>query len=291
MQSIHTTEISSWNPALEPEAQSEFVHAIESGKVIYLPNLSFEIQTSESAYLSPSWLNGSRKNISLDSGKVGGAKGSEEDLSRIATMVERFSQQSTSLVKALFPNYTAFLNKARTSFRPSPVEGKPASWRKDDSRLHVDAFPSRPTNGERILRIFSNVNPNGLPRVWRVGEPFEDAAKFLLPSLSRYNPFLARIQNALGITKSLRSEYDHMMLEMHDKMKADTYYQDNMPQQTVPFPSGCTWICYSDQVLHAAMGGQFMFEQTFNLPVEALKHPDLSPLRVLERLTLRNLTS
>ena len=37
--------------------------------------------------------------------------------------------------------------------------------------LHVDAFPTRPTNGWRILRGFANVNPTE-PRVWVTSEPF-----------------------------------------------------------------------------------------------------------------------
>jgi hypothetical protein len=42
-------------------------------------------------------------------------------------------------------------------------------------------------------------------------------------------------------------------------------------------------------VLHAALGGQFMLEQTFFLPVAAMLHPERSPLAVLERLSGRSL--
>lgn len=55
------------------------------------------------------------------------------------------------------------------------------SWRKDDSRLHVDAFPSRPNYGERIIRIFTNINPHGEARSWRVGEDFTQLASRYLP--------------------------------------------------------------------------------------------------------------
>jgi hypothetical protein len=37
------------------------------------------------------------------------------------------------------------------------------------------------------------------------------------------------------------------------------------------------------------MAGQFAFEQTFYLPVSAMKNPERSPLRVLERLQGRTL--
>jgi len=291
MQALHSVEIDHWQSNFNPEQLEDFSQVLESGKVLFLPKLGFELTAAEKRFLTPAWLDGSRKNISLEGSRVGGAQGAEQDLADLHAMLERFATQTASLLNTMFPAYQAHLNKARTSFRPSQVEGKPISWKKDDSRLHVDAFPSRPTHGERILRIFSNVNPNGIPRVWRVGEPFEDTAKRFMPEIPTYHPLLAKLMHQLKITKSVRSEYDHMMLHLHDRMKANMGYQKTVPQQTAPFPSGCTWICFSDQVLHAAMSGQFMFEQTFHLPVSGLQHPELSPLKVLERLTQKSLVA
>ena len=79
------------------------------------------------------------------------------------------------------------------------------------------------------------------------------------------------------------------MLHLHDGMKADLDYQRNSPQQEVHFEPGTTWICFSDQVLHAAMSGQYMFEQTIHLPIGAQYHPELSPLSTLEKITNRML--
>jgi hypothetical protein len=93
----------------------------------------------------------------------------------------------------------------------------------------------------------------------------------------------------LHITKSKRSEYDHLMLHLHDAMKADLDYQKSSPQETMPFPPGSVWICFSDQTSHAVMSGQFMMEQTFFLPVKAMARPDHAPLGILERLKGRAL--
>ena len=60
-------------------------------------------------------------------------------------------------------------------------------------------------------------------------------------------------------------------------------------QETVHFAPGTTWLCFSDQVMHAAVSGQYMFEQTIHLPVAALYEPSRSPLAILERLTGRAL--
>jgi hypothetical protein len=80
------------------------------------------------------------------------------------------------------------------------------------------------------------------------------------------------------------------MLGIQDRMKADEGYQSRVRQTQLAFPPGATWVCFTDCVSHAAMSGQFALEQTFYLPVSAMKHPHLSPLHILEGLTRRILT-
>ena len=198
-------------------------------------------------------------------------------------MVTRFADGAASLVTTLFPRYAPYVTRARTSFRPQPAVGRDVSWRKDDSRLHVDAFPSRPNHGERILRVFTNVNP-AEPRVWRVGEGFEAMAKTLLPRIRRALPGSSAVLAALHVTKGRRSDYDHLMLNLHDRAKEDMTYQQECEQRVVEFAPGTTWLCFSDQVMHAAVSGQYMLEQTIHLPVSALYDPQRAPLAILERL-------
>ena len=156
--------------------------------------------------------------------------------------------------------------------------------------MHIDAFPSRPMQGWRILRVFANVNPVA-PREWRVGEPFELVAKRFLPQIGSPLPGWPRVLALLGITKQLRTPYDHLMLGIHDRMKADLDYQAYCPQRPVSFPAGSTWTCFTDAVSHATVRGQFAFEQTFYIPVWAMRDPSRSPLRIMERLTGRKLVA
>ena len=79
------------------------------------------------------------------------------------------------------------------------------------------------------------------------------------------------------------------MLQLHDAMKADLDYQRDAPQETARFAADSVWMCFSDQASHAAMSGQYMFEQTLHLPLAGLHQPDRAPLRVLERLAGRAL--
>jgi hypothetical protein len=137
-----------------------------------------------------------------------------------------------------------------TSYRPKQVETRVQTWRADDRRLHVDAFAGRPNHGERILRVFANINPNEVPRMWRIGETFEDMARRFLPHIEPYRPLHAHWQRLLRKTKTLRTEYDHIMLQFHDRMKLDADYQQHAPQISMPFAAGSVWVCFSDHTLH-----------------------------------------
>jgi hypothetical protein len=290
MTDIVALDVASWRPALGPDAQDVAIRTLEGGGVLILPQLAFPLSADEQRFLSPRWSDGRAKNISFDGGKLKGARGSGDELAALSRMVARFAAEASGLVTALFARYAPYVRRARTSFRPQPAVGRAVSWRKDDSRLHVDAFPSRPNHGERILRVFCNVSPSE-DRVWRVGESFEAVARRFLPGIRRQIPGEARWLSALHVTKGLRSPYDHLMLGLHDGAKADLAYQANCAQQVVRFAPGTTWLCFSDQLMHAAVSGQYMLEQTIDLPLAALYDRERSPLAILERLCSRELAA
>jgi hypothetical protein len=283
---ILTVDSRDWHralPGLVPE--------LEAGKLLFFPGLRFEISADEARLLRPDVRNAKARNISLrHDGVLAGAAVEGEEQALLAGMLRRFRSQASALIDAIAPAYKPALRLAPTSYRPTQIESREQSWRADDRRLHVDAFPSRPNHGERILRVFTNLNPHGEPRTWRVGEAFEDIARRFVPRAKPYVAWQARMLRALRVTKSLRSEYDHLMLQLHDGMKSDLGYQRHCPQVSIPFPPGSTWVCYSDQTAHAAMSGQFMMEQTLHLPAEAQADPQTSPLAVLERQLGRRLT-
>ena len=274
----------------EAHSRPEWTAAVEAGKVLYFPRLGFAVQPEEQALLREDTLAPKSRNVSLGAdGVLKGAAGSAQDQQALAAMVGRFRQQALQLVDDLLPEYKGLLRIAPTSFRPRQVETRAQSVRADDQRMHVDAFPSRPSYGERLLRVFTNLNPHGVPRVWRVGEDFETIARRFLPQAKPYRLWQAKLLNAVHATKSLRSEYDHLMLQLHDLMKFDEQYQKNGTQVTVPFPPGSVWVCFSDQATHAVMSGQFMMEQTLYLPPGKEVDPQASPLAILTRLVGRPL--
>src|SRR5262249_16646437 len=147
---------------------------------------------------------------------------------RLGGMLSRFSRQAAVFITGLCRRYC--LNRAgivlgRASFRPVEIAGRRTSWRKDDTRLHIDSFPSSPVHGPRILRLFTNVNLAHRARIWRIGEPFEVVAERFAPHLGDPWPGSAAIRHWLRLTKTPRSPYDALMLQLHDRMKADLEYQ------------------------------------------------------------------
>ncbi len=291
MDILEPLPVESWEGPFAPAVTGRCAEALESGRILFAPHLHFELSAAERWFLSPDCLDGKSKNVSFRpaTGALEGSSTDGADRRDLLAMLRRYHTQSAALLDALCPEYRGRLTVGFTSFRPAEVAGRATSWRKDDSRLHVDAFPSRPLQGLRILRVFTNVNPSA-PRQWRVGEPFEEIAKTFLPRVRPQLTGSPWLLYRLRIVKGLRTPYDHLMLGIHDRMKADRRYQSQSPQTALAIPPGVTWACFTDSVSHAAMAGQFCFEQTFYLPVDAMQDASRSPLRVLERLTGRSLT-
>ena len=280
-----------WEYSFSEADQLRALNALEQGGVLSFPQLGFSINEDEGQLLTPT-IAAASKNVSLDllRDTLRGSTADNKALGLLRCMMQRFATSNRTLLRTLLPRYDAGLLPGRISFRPAEIAGRTTSWRKDDTRLHVDSFPSSPVQDKRILRVFSNINPHGKSRHWRLGEPFERVASRYFPSLPRPMMGTSQLLKLAGITKSRRSAYDHFMLQLHDRMKADLDYQSNADQTVCAFNAGSSWLAFTDQTSHAAMAGQFVLEQTWYLPVACMAEPSRSPLRILERLAGRELT-
>jgi len=260
---------------------------LEAGEVVVLQGLSFEQGLADADQLVQT-VQGKAKNISFNpaTGALRGAV-DDEPAARLTALLEAYGCWSRALVCEHLPAYASHLAFGKASFRPRPADHA-MSPRKDDRRLHVDAFPSQPVQGRRILRVFRNINPLGEDRVWQVGEPFAAYAARFLPRIRR-PAAPGWLLQAMGLTKGRRTAYDALMLGLHDAAKADDAYQAEAPRRVLTFAPGATWLVFSDAVPHAAVSGRFALEQTFLLPVDAMADPEASPLRILERMAERRL--
>ena len=285
---LESLPLDSWTGPYDAGLKARAVSALERGAVLFFPNLPFLLAEPETQFLDARVSDGQAKNISLDhtTGKMQASSLSGEKAQALAAMMERFGSQAATLMHELLPYRN--VERARTSFRPVQVKGRHYSKISDDRLLHIDAFPSRPMQGRRILRFFANVAPNS-PRHWHVGQPFEDFARAFLPRVRPHLPGKSWLYETLGVTRGRRSRYDELMLSLHDAAKLDENFQNNSPHDAIEFPPGCCWLVFTDQVLHAALGGEFALEQTFHLDIAEMAEPERAPVKVLERLSGRTL--
>jgi hypothetical protein len=289
---ITPLEIINWHQPLSPDTCNNAIDHLENGQILLFDQLSFSLSADEKKFLTPYCIEKGRKNISYDL-HTDVIKGVNTHIAQASSalkmMMHRYAAQTQALLSRLLPTYETAWQMGRTSFRPIEIMSRtPLSKLKDDRLLHVDAFPTTPVTGKRILRFFTNINPHQLPRRWRKGESFADVSARFLPKLPRPWPLSRRAKQWLKLTRGYQTLYDHYMVHLHDAMKLDDAYQEKFTG-TIDFPAGASWLVFTDSVSHAATAGQFVLEQTFYLPVTAMKFPERSPHHILEKKLQRRL--
>jgi hypothetical protein len=280
--------------AFTPEQGRWYCDQLEHGKVLFCKRIPFAFPEADSAFLLSQKQTGSRfhKNVSYRPAAdlLKGDDASGPDRERLHAIMRNFSRQVSGFVSQFFSPYAGHFKLDYASYRPLEEQGRDLPLHKRNDLLHVDAFPTRPTKGARILRVFVNINPSR-SRVWNVGEPFHE----FFPKLERQrlNPphrsgvtaALAGVASRLGLPVPDRSPYDEYMLYLHDWLKENDDFQKNSTKFELHFPPGCFWMVYTDGVPHAVMSGQYAMEQTFIIPPRALVSPEAAPVRVLESAT------
>lgn len=283
-----------------PEQARWYCEQLERGQILFFRQPPFDFPEDDQKFLLARSVAESRfhKNISYRpaSGVIRGAA-DQSDSVRLQRVMRSFSQQISQFVARFLAPYADNFKLDFASFRPMEEKGRDLPLHKRNDLLHVDAFPTRPTHGGRILRAFVNINPSA-GRVWRVGEPFHaffppmvHASQLHPPHRGAVGRALARMGATLGLPMPDRSRYDEFMLYLHDWLKENDDFQKNSPRREVVFAPGSFWMVYTDGVPHAVMSGQFALEQTFIIPPAALVNPDVAPLRVLEMSTGKHMVN
>ena len=150
MTAVVSLPIASWDSPCSMAERERALRALERGGVLLFPLLQFSMQESEERLLSAR-MAGDGKNISFNpaNGELRGVNAEAAQRQALRAMMQRFAAFSKIFLQNLLPRYEPGLQQARTSYRPIEIAGRPTSWRKDDTRLHVDNFPSSPTQGKR----------------------------------------------------------------------------------------------------------------------------------------------
>lgn len=291
-----------WNSAAGSATDArarEACQQLEAGGILYFSAPPLEFTDADREFLVAQRRADSsvHKNVSYRPSEdaVRGFEGSSEVQQQLRQVLRNYSQHVVQFVREFLLPYDGGYTLDYASFRPIEEDGRSLPLHKRNDLLHVDAFPSRPTHGGRILRVFTNIHPTR-PRVWNVGETFPVLANKLAKDagLDRFaaqggTSTLGRIIHALGGPVPNRSAYDRFMLHFHDYLKENSQYQANCPKTRIEFPPMATWLVYTDGIPHAVMSGQHALEQTFIISRAALVSPEVSPISVLESLSGRQL--
>jgi hypothetical protein len=267
---------------------------LERGHILFFARSPFPITEDERAFLLAQKQTdaGYHKNIAYRPGEdrlTGTGKMPATDAERLAGILRTYSERAGHFLAALLPPYGGAWRKDFASYRAIEEEGRQARLTARNDLAHVDAFPTRPTHGDRILRVFTNINP-ARGRVWVTSDTFEGLAqRFALqagiPQAAGGAALsFARLARALGLRQWDRSPYDAFMLRFHDFLKQSREFQEHGEKKRWEFPPHSSWICYTDTVSHAVLSGQYALEQTFIVSQKAMVLPEQAPIRILERI-------
>jgi 3-deoxy-D-manno-oct-2-ulosonic acid (Kdo) hydroxylase len=288
-------------PSSGPELERECCRALEKGDVLLFPTTPFQISAEDRAFLLERRQAdaGYHKNIAYrpHSNRVTGvARQHHEDGRRLRDVLGRYSRTVIRFTAELLPGYARGWHVDYASFRPQEEAGRKLSQHSRNDLLHVDSFPTRPTRGDRIFRVFTNVNPEA-PRKWRTGETFEELAeRFAVssgildraarPSILRG---MLRVASSAGLPVRSRPPYDEFMHRFHNFLKDNDAYQESARTERIDFLPNASWMVFTDSITHSVLEGQFALEQTFIVGRETLVFPERAPISILERLAGREL--
>jgi|SRR5579872_3698149 len=281
----------------DPAYHDRICHSLEEGNILLVNPSPFAPAEPDAAFLRDQRqsASASHKNIAykphLD--KVTGvSKDSVEAAERTRRIIAEYSRGALSMLGRLFPNYAKYWRVDYASFRPVEEQGRNLPMRHRNDLMHIDAFPTRPTHGDRILRMFTNIHPSR-DRVWGTSDTFDAIAEryAVQAGLKDVTGLTASVKRGImGIGRKVglkvpdRSPYDDFMLRFHHFLKADAQFQANGQMHTAAFAPGASWITFTDQVAHKALSGQYALEQTCIVPFGAMLAPEYAPVTVLERI-------
>jgi hypothetical protein len=295
---------SGWEPSGPVETRArEYCERLESGEILFFRELPFHFPAEDRQFLLVQKWSELRlhKNVSYRpvEDTLRGVPGDKATNERLRSIFRNYSAQVVDFLKAFLSPYAGKWILDFASFRPLEEENRDLPLHKRNDLLHVDAFPTRPTRGGRILRVFTNLNPSR-PRVWDTTEGFDVlASKYAkdagLERIAADGSFVTKALRTLapqfGLPQFGRTPYDTFMLRFHDYLKGNAAFQADCPKIHLEFPPLATWIVFTDCVAHSVQSGQFAVEQTLLIPPQALVAPQHAPYRILENIAGRPLVS
>jgi hypothetical protein len=278
--------------ASEPEYRG-----LEAGDILFFPTSPPLLSEPDRAFLvTQKQVDASyHKNVSYRP-REDRLKGVDQDdgaqRERVHAIMRDYSQRAVSFMATFLKRYAVDWKVDFASFRPIEESGRQAALHSRNDLLHFDSFPTRPSHGDRLLRIFTNIHPER-PRVWVTTDPFEALAGRFAERVGLYRragalaacrDWTVHAAARLGLPVADRPPYDRFMLKIHHAMKEDAQFQGSCRKDRWEFPAGSTWVVFTDGASHACLSGQYMLEQTFIVRRSSLVCPEKAPIAILEKL-------
>ncbi len=289
-------ESSEAGPSVPSKACSPFEERLEQGELLHFPRCPFALpEGDDRSFLCQQRLGGSaHKNISFDpaSGHVAGHRRlSAPQAQRLRGLLTEFSRRATAWLAGALPRYATSWKLDRVSFRPEEEATRHLRWNARNDLLHIDAFPSRPTQGCRILRLYVNLNPHE-PRMWVTSETFDRLLEKYgaAAGLPTHHPthWARRIgEGVLSLFdpgRRQRIDYDSFMLRFHTFLKFHDRFQDHGLKRFWCFAPGSAWLLFSDGLSYADLRGQFALDHSYFVQPTSLVFPWQSPAALLEKM-------
>src|SRR5579884_1463074 len=133
------------------EVRSDYRPVLESGNVLFFPQTPFELPEKSKEVL---------RNLDFSGGAI----------------LAAYSRAVVQFTSELLPEYARSWKLDYASFRPVEEQGRHLPLNKRNDLIHTDAFPSRPTYGNLILRVFTNIHPQKT-RNWVTTDSFAAVAE------------------------------------------------------------------------------------------------------------------
>ena len=159
-----------FSPAWDEDRAGDICSRLELGDIVLFSDPPVDLPARDRDVLLGRKQRGSayHKNIAYrpSEDRVTGLDAAERaEAAEWRRILRGYSQDAVAFLSRFLLPYAGQCQLDYTSFRAVEEQGRPARLHARNDLLHVDSFPTRPTNGARILRFFTNINA-ARNRVW-----------------------------------------------------------------------------------------------------------------------------
>jgi hypothetical protein len=278
---------------------------LEEGEVVHFSSCPFTLPTDQDReLLYQQRLHGLHKSIvwNPSTGRAAGISGQAPE--RVREVLRLFGDAAATWLATALPGYGRTWKRDLVSYHPEEEATRQLRLSARNDLLHLDAYPNRPSQGWRILRLYVNIHPTD-PRIWVTSDTFAAllgrfAEEMGLPPQAKKDgdrplrkkglctPRPSALSLVDGLLRMLptrreRSAYDQFMLRFHHFLKMNEEFQERCRKRIWSFGPGSAWLVFTDAVSHAVLRGRYALDHSFFIAPQSLVLPEATPSHLLQQ--------